>query len=46
MNPKQDYAAANLSQALLNDLKSFESKLRDETNKEVIIVAYEKETTH
>jgi hypothetical protein len=44
MRPEQDYTAANLSQDLIDDLKSFETKLRDEANKDVIIIAYEKET--
>lgn len=43
MNHEQDYTAANLSQDLVNDLKIFENKLRDEANKDVIVVAYEKE---
>lgn len=43
VNPEQDYTAANLSQDLIEDLRSFENKLRDEANKDVIVVAYEKE---
>ena len=46
MNPEQDYTAASLSQSLVDDLKNFENKLRDETNKELIIIAYEKETNN
>jgi hypothetical protein len=43
MTTEQDYTAANLSQDLLNELKSFESKLREDANKELIVIAYEKE---
>ncbi|CAH0243548.1 hypothetical protein ACPOM7_16110 [Peribacillus castrilensis] len=43
MTPEQDYTAANLSPDLLNELKSFESKLGEEANKELIVIAYEKE---
>ncbi|MFE0505205.1 hypothetical protein ACWF7H_06695 [Peribacillus butanolivorans] len=44
MISEQDYTAANLSQDLLNELKSFESKLGQDANKELIVIAYEKET--
>ncbi|WP_289320887.1 hypothetical protein [Peribacillus simplex] len=43
MTSDQDYTAANLSPDLLNELKSFESKLGEEANKELIVIAYEKE---
>ncbi|MGE8020359.1 hypothetical protein ACQKOM_15800 [Peribacillus frigoritolerans] len=43
MTPEQDYTAANLPPDLLNELKSFESKLGEEANKELIVIAYEKE---
>lgn len=43
MSHEQDYTAANLSQDLVNDLKIFETKLRNEANKDVIVIAYEKE---
>ncbi|MBK5459983.1 MULTISPECIES: hypothetical protein [Peribacillus] len=43
MISEQDYTAANLSQDLLNELKSFESKLGQDANKELIVIAYEKE---
>ncbi|MFD6439630.1 hypothetical protein ACFWDG_07415 [Peribacillus sp. NPDC060186] len=43
MMSEQDYTAANLSQDLLNELKSFESKLGQDANKELIVIAYEKE---
>ncbi|MDQ7864579.1 hypothetical protein RCO48_36245 [Peribacillus frigoritolerans] len=42
MTPEQDYTAANLTPDLLNELKSFESKLGEEANKELIVIAYEK----
>lgn len=43
MTPEQEYTAASLPQDLVNDLQNFENKLRDEANKDVIIIAYEKE---
>ncbi|MGG4154892.1 hypothetical protein [Peribacillus muralis] len=43
MTSEQDYTAANLSPNLLDELKSFESKLGEEANKELIVIAYEKE---
>ncbi|CAH0189376.1 hypothetical protein SRABI96_01631 [Peribacillus sp. Bi96] len=43
MTSQQDYSAANLSPDLLNELKNFESKLGEEANKELIVIAYEKE---
>ncbi|WP_285767725.1 hypothetical protein [Peribacillus sp. SI8-4] len=43
MTSKQDYTAADLSPDLLNELKSFESKFGEESNKELIVIAYEKE---
>lgn len=43
MISEQDYTAKNLSQDLLNELKSFESKLGQDANKELIVIAYEKE---
>ncbi|WP_162878773.1 hypothetical protein [Peribacillus butanolivorans] len=43
MISEQDYTAANLSQDLLNELKSFENKLGQDANKELIVIAYEKE---
>ena len=46
MNPEQDYTAANLSQDLIDNLKNFETKLRDEANKDVILIAYEKENNN
>lgn len=36
-------SAANLSQSVVDDLKNFENKLRDETSKDLITIAYEKE---
>lgn len=46
MNLDQDYTAANLSQSLVDELKNFENKLRNDSNKELIIIAYEKETNN
>ena len=44
MNQDQDYTAANLSQPLVDELKNFEDKLRNDSNKELIVIAYEKGT--
>ena len=47
MNQEQtDYTAANLSESLVGDLQNFENKLRNESNKELVIIAYEKESNH
>lgn len=43
MSTDQDYTAADLSPNLLNELKLFEGKMREESNKELIVIAYEKE---
>lgn len=43
MHEQTDYTAASLSQSVVDDLKNFENKLRDETSKDLIIIAYEKE---
>lgn len=43
MNMDQDYTAADLSQSLVDELKNFENKLRNDSNKDLIIIAYEKE---
>lgn len=43
MSSEQDYTAADLSPDLLNELKLFEGKMREEANKELIVIAYEKE---
>lgn len=35
--------AVNLSEDLVEDVKIFESKLREETHKDVVVVVYEKD---
>ncbi|WP_210367578.1 hypothetical protein [Bacillus sp. REN3] len=36
------YTAADLSDHLVDELKSFEEKLREQSSKDVIVIAYEK----
>lgn len=43
MTSEQDYTAADLSPDLLNELKLFEGRLREEAHKDLIVIAYEKE---
>lgn len=43
MDHEKSYTAAALSPNLINEIKSFEEKLRDQTNKEVVVIAYEKD---
>lgn len=39
----KDYSPAHLTENLIDEIKDFESKLRTDSNKEVVIIAYEKE---
>lgn len=43
MNNEKDYVAADLSSNLINEIKSLEEKLSQQANKEVVVIAYEKE---
>jgi hypothetical protein len=43
MDEIKDYVAADLSSNLVNELKSLEEKLSERTNKEVVVIAYEKD---
>lgn len=43
MDKKNDYVAADLSSNLINELKSFEERISEETNKDVVVIAYEKD---
>lgn len=43
MENSNEYKAAELSQRLVNELKSFEEKLSDQLDKNLVVIAYEKE---
>lgn len=43
LQEENDYTAASLSEDLVNEVKSFEDKLGKQVNKDVIVIAYEKE---
>jgi hypothetical protein len=43
MYRQNDYVAADLSSNEVNELKSFEEKLSEQTNKKVVVIAYEKD---
>nr|WP_263326802.1 hypothetical protein [Neobacillus sp. Marseille-Q6967] len=43
MDNDKDYIAAELSSNLVNEIKSFEEKLSEQSHKNVVVIAYEKE---
>lgn len=43
MNNQKDYVAADLSSNLVTEIKSLEEKLSEQANKELVIIAYEKD---
>jgi hypothetical protein len=43
MDNEKDYVAADLSSNLVNEIKSLEEKLKQQANKEVVVIAYEKD---
>jgi hypothetical protein len=43
MDNEKDYVAANLSSNLVNEIKPLEEKLSEQANKEVVVIAYEKD---
>lgn len=43
MEKENQYEAADLTPELVEELKSFEDKLGNKADKEVIVIAYEKE---
>ncbi|WP_195891879.1 hypothetical protein [Neobacillus dielmonensis] len=43
MNEEKEYVAADLSSNLINEIKSLEEKLSEQAQKEVVVIAYEKE---
>jgi hypothetical protein len=43
MDELKDYVAADLSSNLVSEIKSLEEKLSEQANKEVVVIAYEKD---
>lgn len=43
MDKLKDYVAADLSSNLVSEIKSLEEKLSEQANKEVVVIAYQKE---
>jgi hypothetical protein len=43
MNKQNDYVAANLSSNLVSEIKSLEEKLSEQSHKNVVVIAYEKD---
>ncbi|XJZ28748.1 hypothetical protein ACF5W4_08160 [Bacillota bacterium Lsc_1132] len=43
MDKENQYVAAELSPDLVYEIKSFEDKLAEQTNKKVVVIAYEKD---
>ncbi|WP_156324515.1 hypothetical protein [Bacillus sp. FJAT-27245] len=40
---EKTYSAADLSEQLVNEIKSFEKSLSGQANKNLVVIAYEKE---
>ncbi|WP_156424426.1 hypothetical protein [Bacillus sp. FJAT-27445] len=45
MMEDKTYTAAELSEQLVNDIKSFEKTISGQANKNLVVIAYEKEDT-
>jgi hypothetical protein len=43
MSKENEYVAANLPQDLVSELKSFEERISEEYNKNLVVIAYEKD---
>jgi hypothetical protein len=43
MDKQNDYVAADLSSKLVSEIKSLEEKLSEQSHKNVVVIAYEKE---
>ena len=43
MEKENHYAAADLSPNLVSEIKSLEEKLSEQANKDVVVIAYEKD---
>ena len=43
MEKENHYAAAELSPNLVSEIKSLEEKLSEQANKDVVVIAYEKD---
>jgi hypothetical protein len=44
MDQNKEYTSAALSEELVNELQSFEQKLSGQSNKELVVIAYEKKS--
>ncbi|WP_199484574.1 hypothetical protein [Peribacillus glennii] len=44
MKNDKSYTAADLSTNLVNEIKSLENKLSEQTHKDVVVIAYEKDS--
>ncbi|WP_409304483.1 hypothetical protein [Peribacillus sp. SCS-155] len=43
MNEENHYTAADLPEDLVTEIKLFEAKLKSQADKDVVVIAYEKE---
>ncbi|GHI00361.1 hypothetical protein [Neobacillus kokaensis] len=43
MDREKEYVTANLTSNLIGEIKSFEQKLSEQTQKQVVVIAYEKD---
>jgi len=43
MDREKEYVTADLSSHLINEIKSLEEKLSEQSQKEVVVIAYEKD---
>ncbi|WP_161487165.1 hypothetical protein [Neobacillus mesonae] len=43
MDSEKEFVAADLSSNLINEIKSFEQKLSEQSQKQVVVIAYEKD---
>jgi hypothetical protein len=46
MENQKEYVAADLSQNLVSEIKLFEEKLSEQSQKNLVVIAYEKEKDH
>ncbi|WP_180954560.1 hypothetical protein [Bacillus sp. V5-8f] len=44
MKTDNSYTSADLSASLVNEIKSLENKLSEQTDKDVVVIAYEKDS--
>ncbi|MED4206542.1 hypothetical protein [Neobacillus mesonae] len=43
MDSDKEFVAADLSSNLINEIKSFEQKLSEQSQKQVVVIVYEKD---